>query len=115
MPIDERPEVVETRSRIGDWEADTVIGKLGGAVLVTLVELRSRLSLIALAPNKTAKAALKAAILPVPSGLSAQVEDVDPHDNGKRVRLTTWRSAKVLNSKGYRLRGTPRSFCGSVA
>ena len=62
MPIDERPEVVEARSRIGDWEADTVIGKLGGAVLVTLVERRSRLSLIALAPNKTAKA-VKAAIL----------------------------------------------------
>ena len=48
MSIDERPEVVEARSRIGDWEADTVIGKLGGAVLVTLVERRSRLSLIAL-------------------------------------------------------------------
>ena len=56
MSIDERPEVVEARSRIGDWEADTVIGKLGGAVLVTLVERRSRLSLIALAPNKTAEA-----------------------------------------------------------
>ena len=53
VSIDERPEVVEARSRIGDWEADTVIGKLGGAVLVTLVERRSRLSLIALAPNKT--------------------------------------------------------------
>ena len=57
VSIDERPEVVEARSRIGDWEADTVIGKLGGAVLVTLVERRSRLSLIALAPNKTAEAA----------------------------------------------------------
>ena len=42
VSIDERPEVVEARSRIGDWEADTVIGKLGGAVLVTLVERRSR-------------------------------------------------------------------------
>ena len=28
VSIDERPEVVEARSRIGDWEADTVIGKL---------------------------------------------------------------------------------------
>ena len=42
VSIDERPEVVEARSRIGDWEADTVIGKPGGAVLVTLVERRSR-------------------------------------------------------------------------
>ena len=72
VSIDERPEVVEARSRIGDWEADTVIGKLGGAVLVTLVERRSRLSLIALAPNKTAEA-VKAAILKVLQPLSAQV------------------------------------------
>ena len=48
------------------------IGKLGGAVLVTLVERRSRLSLIALAPNKTAEA-VKAAILKVLQPLSAQV------------------------------------------
>ena len=48
VSIDERPEVVEARSRIGDWEADTVIGKLGGAVLVTLVERRSRLTLPAM-------------------------------------------------------------------
>ena len=47
VSIDERPEVVEARSRIGDWEADTVIGKPGGAVLVTLVE-RS----YTVAPNK---------------------------------------------------------------
>ena len=38
VSIDERPDVVNERSRIGDWEADTVIGKQGGAVLVTLVE-----------------------------------------------------------------------------
>ena len=76
MSIDERPEVVEARSRIGDWEADTVIGKLGGAVLVTLVERRSRLSLIALAPNKTAEA-VKAAIAEgatTPVGQSAYVD-----------------------------------------
>ena len=35
VSITERPEIVETRTRIGDWEADTVIGRQGGAVLVT--------------------------------------------------------------------------------
>ena len=44
IPIDERPEIVEERSRIGDWEADTVIGKPGGPVLVTLAERRTRYS-----------------------------------------------------------------------
>ena len=31
--IEERPEVVEQRARIGDWEVDTVIGRPGGAPL----------------------------------------------------------------------------------
>ena len=98
VPIDERPEVVEARSRIGDWEADTVIGKLGGAVLVTLVERRSRLSLIALAPNKTAKA-VKAAILKVLQPLSAQVHTLT-YDNGKEFAYHM-EIAKVLKANGY--------------
>jgi len=40
--------VVERRSRIGDWEPDTVIGKPGGAVLVTLAERKTRQSILAL-------------------------------------------------------------------
>ena len=59
--ITERPEIVESRSRIGDWEADTVIGRPGGAVLVTLAERKSRFSMIIKAENKTA-AAVSAAI-----------------------------------------------------
>jgi IS30 family transposase len=55
VSIDERPAIVEERSRIGDWEIDTVIGKPGGAVLVTLAERKTRLSLIALARDKTAE------------------------------------------------------------
>ncbi len=98
VPIDERPEVVEARSRIGDWEADTVIGKPGGAVLVTLVERRSRLSLIALAPNKTAEA-VKAAILKVLQPLSAQVHTLT-YDNGKEFAYHM-EIAKVLKADGY--------------
>lgn len=39
--IAERPMEANERSRIGDWEADTVLGKLGGACLVTLVDRKS--------------------------------------------------------------------------
>ena len=42
-PIEQRPAVVETRSRLGDWEADTVIGCRSSGVLVSLTERRSRL------------------------------------------------------------------------
>lgn len=41
--IAERPAAANERTRFGDWEADTVLGKLGGACLVTLVDRKSRL------------------------------------------------------------------------
>jgi IS30 family transposase len=43
--ISQRPAVVQRRSRIGDWEGDTVIGKGHQGVLVTLVERKSRYTL----------------------------------------------------------------------
>lgn len=39
--IDDRPKIVESRSRIGDWEGDTVVSKDHQGVLVTLVERKS--------------------------------------------------------------------------
>jgi IS30 family transposase len=52
--IDQRPSVVDDRSRVGDWEMDTVIGRPGGPVLVAMVERVSRYTLIALAATKEA-------------------------------------------------------------
>lgn len=45
--IDQRPKVVERRSRIADWEGDTVIGKAHQGALLTLVERKSRYTLAA--------------------------------------------------------------------
>lgn len=42
ISIDERPEIVEQKIRIGDWEGDTVIGKNHQGILVTLAERKSR-------------------------------------------------------------------------
>lgn len=39
--ISERPAEANLRLRLGDWEADTVAGKAGGACLLTLVDRRS--------------------------------------------------------------------------
>lgn len=61
-PIDKRPDIVEKRSRIGDWEADTVTGRRGGSVLVTLVERKSRFSVIALSPDKRADSVAQALV-----------------------------------------------------
>ena len=40
------------RTRIGDWEADTVIGRSGGACLVTLVDRKSRFLISSKAKKK---------------------------------------------------------------
>jgi len=39
--IEERPAIVETRERIGDWEGDTVVGKEKTQRILTYVERRS--------------------------------------------------------------------------
>lgn len=39
--LSERPAQAQARSRIGDWEGDTVAGRAGGACLVTMVDRRS--------------------------------------------------------------------------
>ena len=41
-----RPAVVDDKTRLGDWEADTVIGKGHQGVLVTLTERVSKLNLV---------------------------------------------------------------------
>lgn len=54
-PITERPAVVETRTRIGDWEGDTVIGARHKQAIVSLVERKSGLAILAKVSNKTAE------------------------------------------------------------
>ena len=98
VSIDERPDVVSQRSRIGDWEADTVIGKQGGAVLVTLVERKTRLSVIGKAPNRTAQA-VKTVILERLQPLAPQVQTLT-YDNGKEFALHQ-EIAKELDACGY--------------
>jgi len=53
--IDERPEVVEERSRIGDWEVDTIIGKGQRQAIVTLTERKSRFALLGKVPRRSAE------------------------------------------------------------
>ena len=51
--IDERPQVVEDRSRLGDWEADTIIGKGKKGAIVTLVDRKSRYLRMGLVSQRT--------------------------------------------------------------
>ena len=38
ISIEERPEIVNTKGRFGDWEIDTIIGKNNKGAIVTIVE-----------------------------------------------------------------------------
>lgn len=54
--IEKRPKIVERKIRIGDWEGDTVIGKNHQGALVTLVDRKSKLTLIGKVVRYTAEA-----------------------------------------------------------
>jgi len=60
--LSQRPIEAENRSRLGDWEADTVAGTPGKACLVTLVDRKSRYLLCSKIPAKKAKETSKAMI-----------------------------------------------------
>ena len=54
--IDERPDVVNSRKRLGDWEVDTLIGKRHKQAIVTLTERKSRFTLLGKVTRRTAQA-----------------------------------------------------------
>ena len=55
ISIEERPEIVDNKTRIGDWEIDTVIGKNRQGVLISIVERKSKITLIRKVDNKSAE------------------------------------------------------------
>lgn len=54
--IREWPQEIADRERIGDWEGDTITGKIGSGLIVTLVDRKSRYLLAGKVENKTAAA-----------------------------------------------------------
>lgn len=54
-PIETRPAIVEIRSRLGDWEADTLIGARHRQAIVSLVERKSRFCLLQKVAHKSAE------------------------------------------------------------
>ena len=61
--IDERPEVVGQKVRIGDWDIDTVIGKNHQGALVTILEWGSKFTLIKKVDSKHAEVVRQATLM----------------------------------------------------
>jgi transposase, IS30 family len=62
VDIDERPAIVDTKERLGDWELDTIVGTRQSGVIVSMVERTSKLTRLVLLPRRTAKAVSRALI-----------------------------------------------------
>lgn len=50
--IEHRPNIVEKKERLGDWEGDTIIGKAHQQAIVSIVDRASKLTLLVKVDNK---------------------------------------------------------------
>lgn len=55
ISIEQRPEIVDKKARIGDFEIDTIIGSQHRGAIVSLVERKSKLVRLMLIPRATAE------------------------------------------------------------
>jgi len=84
VSISERPDVANSRSRYGDWEADLMLGGTGKGALATCLERKSRYLVADAVPNKAASSfntAIQGALADVPSELCLTLTV----DNGKEM------------------------------
>jgi len=98
VSIEDRPKIVDQRERIGDWEGDTIIGAGRQGAIVTLVERKSRFTLLKQVANRTA-AVVENAILDLLKPYQAATHTIT-FDNGKE--FTNHQSiAQKLQSEVY--------------
>lgn len=96
--IEDRPAIVKTKKRIGDWEADTIIGKGHKGVIVSLTERKTKYCLIYKVNRKTADLVSKAMnklLLPL-----KDIVHTITSDNGKEFALHE-ETAKTLETDFY--------------
>ena len=103
VDIDQRPPIVAAKSRIGDWEADTIIGANHKGVVMSHVERTSKYTKLAKLPDKNADSVVQACarvLLP----LADRIETIT-YDNGKEfashVEIATSLGALSYFAKPY--------------
>jgi IS30 family transposase len=96
--IHERPQVVDDKRRIGDWECDTVIGKDRKSALVTIVERKSLFTLMAIVKRKTADQVSRT-MIKLLKPYESKVKTLT-FDNGTEFTLHE-KIAKALSAKTY--------------
>jgi transposase, IS30 family len=81
VDIDQRPAVVAAKSRLGDWEGDTIVGGQRQGAVVTLVERRSQYLLMKKVARADA-ASVTAAVITVAQPHVEQFKTIT-YDNGR--------------------------------
>jgi IS30 family transposase len=79
--IEERPSIVEEKNRIGDWEIDLIIGKNHKQALVTVVDRKSKFTLIQKISSKKSEE-VKAALISMMESVKGNILTITS-DNGK--------------------------------
>ena len=98
VSIDERPSIVDKKTRVGDWEIDTVIGKGHSGALVTIVDRKMKFTLSSRVMNKSA-AAVTAAIIQLLEPYKEVVHTITA-DNGKEFAYHE-QISKALDAEVY--------------
>jgi IS30 family transposase len=83
--IHSRPEIVETRTRIGDWEGDLVVGRQSRSAIGTLVDRTSRSVRLVHLPNGHAADAFVEAVTPVLAAIPTEARQTLTWDQGSEM------------------------------
>lgn len=81
IDISQRPEIVDAKTRIGDWEADTIVGARHQGCIISLVDRASKYTRLKGAPTRAADGVTRriiALLTPLPSPIHSIT-----YDNGK--------------------------------
>lgn len=118
VSIHERPSIVDARTRIGDWEADTIIGQHHKQAIVTLVERKTGLLKMKRVDNKTAQQ-VSEAMIELLKPVRLQVKTITS-DNGKefaqhkKVKQKLFSSFFFANAYASWQRGTNENTNGLI-
>jgi IS30 family transposase len=98
VDISERPEIVETKSRIGDWEGDTIISTGSKTALLTYVDRNSKFTLLSKLGRKLMEN-VRTATVDLMAKLPHKVHSIT-YDNGMEFACHQ-KIAKELDTKCY--------------
>ncbi len=96
VSIEKRPQIVEEKSRKGDWEGDLIIGKNHKGALVTLADRKTKKVKIAKVESKGAEEVAEA----ISMLLKSEVAHTITFDNGKEFSFHE-KIAKEIGAKIY--------------